>query len=91
MDFRALIFLTALGLPLAAAPPPDAAAATSVLLSIDRSSTLEPGLRHLCDMIGPRLVGTPQMDAAVDWAAERFREIGVDSVATEEFGPLAPT
>ena len=30
-------------------------------------------------------MGTPQMDAAVEWAAERFREIGVDSVATEEF------
>ena len=31
------------------------------------------------------MVGTPQMAAAVDWAVEHFREIGVDSVDTEKF------
>lgn len=67
-----------------AAPAPDAAA-SGVLVAIDRSSTLEPDLRHLCDEIGPRLAGTPQMAAAVDWAAERFGAIGVDSVSVEDF------
>ncbi len=85
MALRALISLLALGLAAVAAPPPEAAAATGILSAIDRSSTLEPDLRHLCDEIGPRLIGTPQMDAAVEWAAGRFRAIGVDRVATESF------
>lgn len=55
------------------------------MLSIDRSSTLEPELRHLCDAIGPRLSGTPNLRAAAEWAAGRFREIGVDKVKIEQF------
>ena len=84
MPFRAVI-LALLSVAALPAPPPDASAATSVLLAIDRSSSLEPELRHLCDSIGARLTGTPQMEQAVNWALERFREAGVDSVEAEEF------
>ena len=82
---RALIAGLLASAALAAPPPPPASAATSVLLSIDRSSTLEPELRYLCDSIGPRPAGSPAMEEATEWAVERFREIGVDKVETEKF------
>lgn len=40
-------------------------------------------LRHLTDVIGPRLTGSPGMRRAVDWAAARMAEYGVDTVARE--------
>jgi carboxypeptidase Q len=39
--------------------------------------------RHLTDVIGPRLSGSPAMRRANDWTAARFREYGADSVALE--------
>ena len=34
-------------------------------------------LRHLSDIIGPRLSGSPAMRRANDWTAERFRAYGL--------------
>ena len=42
-------------------------------------------LRELTDRIGGRISGTPACDRAVDWAAAKFREAGVDAVTTEAF------
>jgi carboxypeptidase Q len=39
--------------------------------------------RHLTDVIGPRLTGSPAMRRANDWTAARMREYGADSVALE--------
>jgi hypothetical protein len=42
-------------------------------------------LRHLTDVIGPRLTGSPGIRRAVDWVARKLTEYGVDSVAREPF------
>jgi hypothetical protein len=42
-------------------------------------------LRELTDRIGGRISGTPACDRAVDWAAAKFREAGVDAVTLEPF------
>lgn len=40
---------------------------------------------HLMDVIGPRLVGTPQMQHAHEWAVETFEEWGI-SAENQQFG-----
>ena len=42
-------------------------------------------LRYLTDVIGPRLTGSPGMLRAVQWAARKLAEYGMDSVAREPF------
>jgi len=49
------------------------------------NSHLEDLGHHLMDVIGPRLVGTPQMQNAHDWAVETFEEWGI-SARNEQFG-----
>lgn len=41
------------------------------------NSELENMAHELMDVIGPRLVGTPQMKKAHDWAVERFSQWGI--------------
>jgi len=48
-------------------------------------SPLYENLRVLTDEIGGRVPGTPQMTAAEQWAVERFKQAGADSVHLEEF------
>lgn len=48
-------------------------------------SPLQENLRVLTDEIGGRVPGTPQMTAAEQWAVERFKQAGADSVHLEEF------
>ncbi len=43
------------------------------------NSQLERLAHELLDVIGPRLVGTPQMLKASDWAIETFQEWGIDA------------
>ncbi len=40
-------------------------------------------LGELCDTIGPRLTGSPQMKKAIEWSMNSMREAGFDSVWTE--------
>lgn len=42
-------------------------------------------LDTLCNQIGGRPSGSPQLERAVHWAEERFKQAGVDSVALESF------
>lgn len=45
-----------------------------------------PLLAHqLLDVVGPRLVGTPQMIRANNWAVEKYRSWGIDA-ANEKYG-----
>lgn len=53
--------------------------------ALSTTSPLERNLRVLTDEIGGRITGTPQYAAAEQWAIERFKEAGADSVTTEEF------
>lgn len=47
------------------------------------SDTTHERITALCDDVGHRLAGSPGLDAAVDWAAERLREDGQENVRTE--------
>ena len=51
-----------------------------------KNSQLENLAHELLDEIGPRLVGTPQMDKAGDWAVDKFEEWDLDNAKKEEYG-----
>jgi len=51
----------------------------------NENSQLEPLAHHLMDVIGPRLVGTPQMKNAHDWAVKKYSEWGI-SAENQEWG-----
>lgn len=51
----------------------------------NENSQLEPLAHHLMDVIGPRLVGTPQMKNANDWAVKKYAEWGI-SAENQEWG-----
>jgi carboxypeptidase Q len=42
-------------------------------------------LRELCDGIGGRTTGSPACDRAIEWAAKKFRDIGIRNVSVEPF------
>ena len=48
-------------------------------------SQLQPMAHELLDKIGPRLVGTPQMQKANDWAVEKYTSWGI-SARNEKWG-----
>jgi hypothetical protein len=49
------------------------------------SSALSVLAHQLLDVIGPRLVGTPQMTKAGTWAIEKYRSWGIEA-RTEQYG-----
>lgn len=49
------------------------------------NSQLEPLAHHLMDVIGPRLVGTPQMKNAHKWAVKKYAEWGI-TAENQEWG-----
>jgi carboxypeptidase Q len=49
-------------------------------------SQVEQLARHLTDVIGPRLTGSPAMRQANDWTADRFREWQLQGVTVEPWG-----
>ncbi len=42
-------------------------------------------VRELCDGIGGRPTGSPACDRAIEWAAKKFRDIGIKNVSVEPF------
>lgn len=61
----------------------DSASVAFVVTEGTQRSRVAADLRHLTDVIGPRLTGTPAMRRANEWTAAKLREYGVDSVALE--------
>lgn len=49
-------------------------------------SQIEPLARHLTEVIGPRLTGSPAMKRANEWTAETFRGWGLENVAIDSWG-----
>ena len=49
------------------------------------STPMLADLRQLCDGIGGRPTGSPACERAIQWAAAKFKAIGVDAVSTEPF------
>jgi hypothetical protein len=57
----------------------------SIQKEATENSQLETLAHQLMDVIGPRLVGTPQMKHAHDWAVAKFSEWGI-SAENEQWG-----
>jgi hypothetical protein len=49
-------------------------------------SHIEELARHLTEVIGPRLTGSPQMTEANQWTAEMLRSWGLENVVVEPWG-----
>src|SRR5690606_12141037 len=77
--------------PAAAQPAPEAADSAAVAFlkaeATERGQVLDHA-RWLTDIHGPRLTGSPQLEAAQRWAADRLRSWGLsaDLVPWGEFG-----
>lgn len=56
-----------------------------IVTEATENSHLEPLGHHLLDVIGPRLVGTPQMLQAHNWAVEMFNSWGIEA-RNEQYG-----
>jgi len=56
-----------------------------ILKEAEENSQLEILAQELLDGIGPRLVGTPQMKKAHDWAVEKYTQWGIEA-KNESFG-----
>ena len=57
----------------------DSLVIASIVKEANEHSQLETIAHQLTDGIGPRLVGTPQMKNAADWAIAKYKEWGIDA------------
>lgn len=57
----------------------------SFVNEVENNSQLEELAFELIDVIGPRLVGSPQMEQANDWTVAKFKSWGIDA-QKQEFG-----
>ena len=93
LRFVPLLLVILAGLVAAAAPavPTDptadpARALDEVLIAAAaKDSSLLPNLYHLSDVIGPRLTGSPALNRACEWAADRMRDYGLENVRLEPY------
>src|SRR5262249_47332678 len=49
----------------------------AILEEIDKHSELMANIEYLCDMIGPRLTGSPGLNKANQWTRDKFRQYGL--------------
>lgn len=66
-------------------PPPLDPLVQQIVKEVNENSHLEQLAHELLDIVGPRLVGTPQMDNAHNWAVETFKKWGI-SAQNQQFG-----
>lgn len=57
----------------------------NILSEVSDNSNLEELAFELLDVVGPRLVGTPQMTKANEWTVEKFKSWGIEAY-TQQFG-----
>ncbi len=80
--------LLALNVPVLAGPPVDVGAYRDVSGRIIGAAVVDDTawqrLTYLCDAIGNRLSGTPQLDAAIAWAVAEMTRDGLENVHTEK-------
>lgn len=60
----------------------------NIVNEANNNSQLENLAFELLDMIGPRLVGSPAMKQANDWAVEKYKSWGIDA-QNQQFGEWA--
>jgi hypothetical protein len=58
---------------------------TQIISEIRDHNQLMPNLEYLSDIIGPRLTGSEQQNAASRWAEQRFRDYGLTNVHQEKW------
>ena len=67
-----------------AEPGGEAKAVTQAILEeIDKHSELMANIEYLCDMIGPRLTGSPGLTKANHWTRDKFRQYGLANAHLE--------
>lgn len=76
------VVLSSLGCAGADAPPSAPAPERLMETALTGSKAFDT-LAHLCDRIGPRLSGSPQLEKAIAWTAEAMKGDGLDRVWTE--------
>ncbi len=64
---------------------PTAAATRQILTEIAEHSEQMENLEHLSDRIGARLTGSPALKRANEWAAQRFRDYGLENPHLEQW------
>lgn len=87
MRLSATVLATALVLTghLAGAQTKDSLMAKSIIEEATQNSQLQKLAHELFDGIGPRLVGTPQMKQANDWAVAKYQSWGI-TAKNEQWG-----
>lgn len=60
----------------------------NIVNEANNNSQLENLAFELLDVIGPRLVGSPAMKQANDWAVEKYKSWGIDA-QNQQFGEWA--
>jgi hypothetical protein len=55
----------------------------AILDEIDQRSELMGNIEYLCDMIGPRLTGSPNLTKANEWTRDKFRQYGLSNAHLE--------
>ena len=56
--------------------------------ALGANSRVMETLRHLTDVIGPRLTGSPQLKAANDWTRKQLEDWGMANAHLESWGPF---
>lgn len=79
------LFLLIAGIPATVAQEPDEEILEAIEEQAYEHSELKSLAHYMMDVIGPRLVGTPQMQHAHDWAVETFKDWGI-SAEKQQFG-----
>jgi hypothetical protein len=57
----------------------------AILEEIDKRSELMANMEYLCDMIGPRLTGSPNLKKANQWTREKFQQYGLSNAHLESW------
>src|SRR5947208_16440777 len=60
-------------------------AARKLVSRAETSSAMLDDTRELCDTVGGRPTGSAACDRAVNWAAKKFRDAGIQKVSVETF------
>ncbi len=79
LNLLLFIFLTLPSSVIFAQQKNDSAIISSIIDEATKNSQLEKLAHELFDEIGPRLVGSPKMQQAHDWAVSKYKDWGIDA------------
>lgn len=82
---RLIVMIAILNFQQAFAQTPDSVVVAGIVKEATENSQLEKLAHELMDVIGPRLVGSPQMQQAHDWAVEKYKTWGI-TAKNEKWG-----